>query len=73
MSPLVTSLTYSTGFPDQNYIAGINLPGGTTEFGPTIAPLSIFAPSKTIVLAPICTSSSIVQENKVQLFEIITY
>lgn len=62
------SLTYSTGLPAHNYPAGINLPGGTTLLGPITAPLSILAPSKTIDLNPITTSSSMVQEYKVAPF-----
>jgi len=72
-SPWVKSLINSTGFPAQYYSAGINLPGGTTEFGPIIAPLSIFAPSKIIDLNPTITLSSIVHEYKVQLFYMLTW
>lgn len=52
--------------PAHNYIDGITLPGGTTEFGPITAPFSILEPSKITVLCPIKTSSSIVHEYKVQ-------
>jgi hypothetical protein len=62
ISSFLTSLTYSTGFPAQTYPEGINLPGGTTELGPIIHPLSNLAPSKITVLNPIVTSSSIVAE-----------
>jgi transcription antitermination factor NusG len=53
ISAFVRSLTYLTGFPAHSWWLGINLPGGTTEFGPTIASSSIFAPSKMTVLGPI--------------------
>jgi hypothetical protein len=41
------------------------LPGGTTELGPIMHPLSSFEPSKIIDLNPTETSSSIVQLYKV--------
>lgn len=72
ISALVKSLTYSTGFPAHNCPAGINLPGGTTLLGPTTAPLSILAPSKTTDLNPINTSSSMVQEYRVTPFYTFT-
>ena len=63
---------YSTGFPAHSCPPGINLPGGTTEFGPITAPLSILAPSKMMLLKPIKTPSSTVQLYRVQLFSIFT-
>jgi hypothetical protein len=52
---------YSTGLPPQTCLAGISLPGGTTEFGTITAPLSTLDPSSMTELAPIKQSSSIIQ------------
>lgn len=51
-----------TGLPPQYWPGGINLPGGTNELGAIIAPFPILHPSDIILLCPIFTCSSIIEE-----------
>lgn len=67
------------GFPAHTVFSGILVPAGTTELGAIthlheriFYPLSNCAPSRTVLLKPTWTPSSIMHEYKKQLLSIVT-